>query len=285
MQSNAEWKIREKRREVKSLRAIDTPLKGKQTAQSVASGFQGGVWQPIVLDTPEGIMQAVDDNQRSIGGRPGLLDIYVVGDADRFFQRFGAVQVGGEHSITRRFLSLNTGIPAHAIIVVKGEHGKPMLMQRRPMFNLSHTDSWYAFAITNAGSIGVDVERLDRRISGSLAEWLLPVPNGGEYQVSEIFKERCEIVAWTTNEAFVKAIGCGLQNRNIGRFVSCYRQSVISPCGLYQFAWMEWRCWLFISILREPVVTTFAIRKDSWSAFHKEQIRFIWFDKATQQHV
>jgi phosphopantetheinyl transferase (holo-ACP synthase) len=106
---------------------------------------------------------------------------------------------------------------------------------------------------------------------------LLPAPESGKHQVLDILKARHEIVAWTVNEAFVKALGCGMQDRNIGRFVACYQQSAVSRCGHYRFAWMEWRRWVFVSVLRDPIVATFALRKDTGAAWRKEQIRFIWY--------
>jgi phosphopantetheinyl transferase len=242
------------------------------------NAFQGDNWQPTVLDTPESIMQAIQgDGPCHRAGQPAMLDIHVVHNADTFLQRMGAMPVNGAHGINRRFLSLYMGIAAHEIILDKGEHGKPMLRQRRPTFNLSHTDSWHCFAITRAGSIGVDVERLDRPLPRSLAQWLLPAPESGEHPVLDILEAHREIVAWTVNEAFVKALGCGLQDRNIGRFVACYRQSAVSRCGHYRFAWMEWRRWVFVSVLRDPIAATFALRRDTGAAWRKEQIRFIWY--------
>jgi phosphopantetheinyl transferase len=240
--------------------------------------FHGDNWRPIVLDTPESVMQAIQgDGPLHRVGQPGMLDIHFVRDADTFLQRMGAMPVSGDHAINRRFLSLYTGLPAREIILDKGKHGKPTLRQRQPTFNLSHTETWHGFAITRAGSIGVDVERLDRPLPRSLAQWLLPAPESGEHQVLDILKAHREIVAWTLNEAFVKALGCGIQNRNIGRFVVGYRHSAVSRCGHYCFAWMEWRRWVFVSVLRDPIVATFALRKDTCAAIRKEQIRFIWY--------
>lgn len=247
-------------------------------ARRAVNAFQRDNWQPIVLDTPAGIRQAIQG--RGLSNRvdqPGMLDIHVVQDADAFLQRMDAMPVRGDQGINRRFLSFYMGLPPHDILLDKGEHGKPMLRQRQPRFNLSHTDNWHGFAITRAGSIGVDVERLDRPLPRSLAQWLLPAPESGKHQVLEILKAHREIVAWTVNEAFVKALGCGMQNRNIGRFAACYRQSAVSRCGHYRFAWMEWRRWVFVSVLRDPIVATFALRKDTCAAFCKEQIRFIWY--------
>jgi phosphopantetheinyl transferase len=250
----------------------------QQTPRRVVNDFQRDYWQPVVLDTPSSIRQAVQgDGLSNRVGQPDMLDIHVVRDADTFLQRMGAMPVSGDHAINRRFLSLYTGLPAREIVLDKGEHGKPTLGQRQPAFNLSHTDSWHSFAITRAGPIGVDVERLDRPLSRSLAQWLLPARESGEHPVLDMLKAHREIVAWTVNEAFVKALGCGMQNRNIGRFVAGYRHSAVSRCGHYRFAWMEWRRWVFVSVLRDPIVATFALRKDMYAAFRKEQIRFIWY--------
>ena len=243
-----------------------------------ANASQRDNWQPIVLDTAESIMQAIrGDGLSNRVGQPDMLDIHVVHDADAFLQRMGAMPVRGDHGINRRFLSLYMGLQPDEIILNKGKHGKPMLRQRQPTFNFSHTDSWHGFAITRGGSIGVDVERLDRPLPSSLAQWLLPAPESGKHQVLEILRAHREIVAWTVNEAFVKALGCGMQDRNIGRFVACYRHSAFSRCGHYRFVWMEWRRWVFVSVLRYPIVATFALRRDTCAALRKEQIRFVWY--------
>jgi 4'-phosphopantetheinyl transferase len=93
------------------------------------------------------------------------------------------------------------------------EHGKPELMEPVGLhFNLSHTDGATLIAVTRAGRIGVDVERIRQNLeplalgarffSQKESEWLQSQP------VSQHFA--AFFACWTAKEAYVKACGEGL---------------------------------------------------------------------------
>jgi len=79
-------------------------------------------------------------------------------------------------------------------------------------FNLSHTEGMAAIAITHAGKVGIDVERIRRNLdplqmamrffSAEESEWLRSQPR--DRQFSAFFS------CWTAKEAYIKARGGGL---------------------------------------------------------------------------
>ncbi len=93
------------------------------------------------------------------------------------------------------------------------EHGKPELAKERGLhFNLSHTDGETVIAVTRAGRVGVDVERIrenmdplqlaTRFFSSTEAEWLRS--QSADQRFAAFF------ACWTAKEAYVKACGAGL---------------------------------------------------------------------------
>jgi 4'-phosphopantetheinyl transferase len=93
------------------------------------------------------------------------------------------------------------------------EQGKPELAEPRGLyFNLSHTDGTTVIALTRAGRVGVDVERiranldplqLGRRFfSAEESKWLQSQP--ADQRFAAFF------ACWTAKEAYVKACGGGL---------------------------------------------------------------------------
>lgn len=185
------------------------------------------------------------------------------------------MEAGGD--IKRCLLSLYSGVPAHDLALEKGKYGKPLLKQPNIEFNASHTDSWHAFAISRAGSVGIDAEYLDRQIGSPLLHWLLP---GIDENVSPVPHDWRNIAAWTINEAFVKATGLGLRNRNVGRFVTCLRNPTISRCGKYCFMEMQWRRWAFMTIVRDRLLITLAVRKGLSTVFSWQSLRLFWHCQA-----
>ena len=119
--------------------------------------------------------------------------------------------------MARRLLS-GDQVEPQAIRFAVESHGKPYVVEpeavRRP-FNLAHTDGLVLCGIGNHHHrlVGVDVERLDRRTDPSLAdryfsppeiELIHRCPNDADRRVTFL-------KIWTLKEAFIKAIGTGLQ--------------------------------------------------------------------------
>jgi 4'-phosphopantetheinyl transferase len=115
---------------------------------------------------------------------------------------------GTLRKILSRYLELH---PAR-IAFVYNHHGKPSLRDSDLRFNVSHSGSWALQAVTRAGEVGVDIERMDpqfaaeqipeRFFSPREVAQLRALP--ADLQTAAFF--RC----WTRKEAYIKARGLGL---------------------------------------------------------------------------
>ena len=118
--------------------------------------------------------------------------------------------------ISRAFLRIALGhylgIEPPEVKFCTGEQGKPELANGGLQFNLSHTEGVAAIAITRAGKVGIDVERIRRNLeplqmaarffSARESEWLRS--QSKDRQFAAFFS------CWTAKEAYIKARGGGL---------------------------------------------------------------------------
>ncbi len=133
-----------------------------------------------------------------------------------FRQEKDRIAYAAAHALLRMALSRTLELPPAALIIDHDRMGKPFLNMPGCMgmaITLSHTSGMVAVALSQAGSIGVDVEAINRKN--------IPHNNLSAYGLSheEIamlaslsFHERCEafIDFWTAREAVAKADGRGL---------------------------------------------------------------------------
>jgi 4'-phosphopantetheinyl transferase len=119
--------------------------------------------------------------------------------------------------MARRLLS-NDRIDPLSIRFAAEIHGKPYVVEplqaQRP-FNVAHTDGLVMCGVGNDAhtSLGIDVERLDRRTDPGIADRYFSKP---EVQYlsgfrSEAARRNAFLRVWTLKESFIKAIGTGLQ--------------------------------------------------------------------------
>ncbi|WP_317931230.1 4'-phosphopantetheinyl transferase family protein [Halioxenophilus sp. WMMB6] len=116
--------------------------------------------------------------------------------------------------LTRWFLAKHLDRQPESLLFQQNDHGKPSLVDNAIDFNLSHTQGVVALAITNNGAIGLDVETTQRKSS--------------TLEIADHFFHPSEVTAisagntpndqrqrffrfWTLKEAYVKAVGQGLQ--------------------------------------------------------------------------
>ncbi|MBB1242389.1 4'-phosphopantetheinyl transferase superfamily protein [Streptomyces durbertensis] len=143
--------------------------------------------------------------------------------ADRFVFDRDRRQYLVAHTLVRRLLTLETGVPEAAVEFWRSSRGRPFVRPTggEPVsgragldFNLSHSHGYNAVALTRGRRVGVDVERLDRieeRTLAGIAEsfapgerrWLTGLPKGRAYA-------RAVLRLWTLKEAYAKARGLGL---------------------------------------------------------------------------
>ena len=130
-----------------------------------------------------------------------------------------------------------------AIEFAYGPHGKPALASGPLRFNTSHSGDYAAFAITQSGEVGVDIEQVRGDVSRR-EEIARRHFASGEYEqllaVPEPDRTRAFFELWTRKEAFIKARGHGLFSRLQSFEVSLRESRVISVDGNADVA-AEWR--------------------------------------------
>jgi 4'-phosphopantetheinyl transferase len=119
--------------------------------------------------------------------------------------------------LSRAFLRIALGqylqIEPREVHFRTAEHGKPELAAEDDLyFNLSHTEGTTMIALTRAGRVGIDVERIrenldplqlgTRFFSAKESEWLRSQP--ADQRFAAFF------ACWTAKEAYIKACGAGL---------------------------------------------------------------------------
>ncbi|WP_343581224.1 4'-phosphopantetheinyl transferase superfamily protein, partial [Acinetobacter sp.] len=98
------------------------------------------------------------------------------------------------------------------LIFAKHEHGKPFLSSHSLHFNHSHSQQYYALAMSErVQDIGIDVEEMDRKVRyDALARHAF---HPEEYQIWQQQDQDIEywFRVWTTKEAILKASGLGIR--------------------------------------------------------------------------
>jgi 4'-phosphopantetheinyl transferase len=114
----------------------------------------------------------------------------------------------------RSLVAAYLGVDAASCVFEADRHGKPSLIHPGGTgfcFNLSHTPGAVACAIAPEPEIGVDVERVDRRVSPDLPRRFFSTEEAGTLGA---LPEPAQAVRfyeyWTLKEAYIKARGLGL---------------------------------------------------------------------------
>ncbi|MGI9119574.1 MAG: 4'-phosphopantetheinyl transferase family protein [Acidimicrobiales bacterium] len=113
----------------------------------------------------------------------------------------------------RAILAGYLGTTPGAVALGTGTHGKPVLSGGGGLrFNLSHTASFAVYAVGRGREVGVDLERVDRRLDFDriARRFFSPPENEQLLSVPEGARRRSFFAAWTRKEAFAKARGEGL---------------------------------------------------------------------------
>jgi 4'-phosphopantetheinyl transferase len=116
----------------------------------------------------------------------------------------------------RRLLSARLGIRPESIELVYGAHGKPALAQRCALsdlrFNVSHSDDFAVYAFASGREIGIDIESI--RVIGDAEDIAARFFSRRENEAYRALEPRDRSLGffncWTRKEAFVKALGDGL---------------------------------------------------------------------------
>lgn len=124
------------------------------------------------------------------------------------------------HGLTRLFLGAWTGRSAGSLAFNAGPYGKPVLVRGGASFNLSHTRSMVAVAVSAQGEVGVDIEPLvpNRTVELDIADrWFSPdeVAQIG-LETDEDAKRTRFMRIWNLKETVIKATGRGLSQELTG---------------------------------------------------------------------
>lgn len=170
--------------------------------------LQEGVVQVWRIELPgeplseEGFLRTLSPEEMNRAGRlrPGQVRMqFVVG-----------------RSLLRSLLGREMGVPAAEVRLIAGEYGKPEMVPlegKAVAFNIAHSRSTVLVALCDSGTVGVDLEYIDRQadiaevarhaMSARERDELLSLSDPGS-------QRRAFFRSWTRKEAIVKADGRGL---------------------------------------------------------------------------
>ncbi len=126
------------------------------------------------------------------------------GDRQRFLVSRGAL---------RQILSRAANLPSGSIRYRHGPCGKPRLRNGELHFSLSRSGDLAVAAVSDESELGIDLERITARPNGdeSAALVLSPEEAAAFYILPPGEKAAVFFQLWTCKEAYLKAIGTGLQ--------------------------------------------------------------------------
>ncbi|MEQ1064383.1 4'-phosphopantetheinyl transferase superfamily protein [Acinetobacter sp. XH1741] len=114
--------------------------------------------------------------------------------------------------IKNKLLAQKLNVTPTDLVFAKHEYGKPYLLNHTLHFNHSHSQQYYALALSErVKDIGIDVEELDRKVRlDNLAQHAF---HPDEYAIWQSLDQDREywFKVWTTKEAVLKASGLGIR--------------------------------------------------------------------------
>lgn len=116
-------------------------------------------------------------------------------------------------SVLRHVLARYTSLCPSELIIRHGAFGKPALADIDLHFNVSHSAGWAMIAVSSV-AVGVDVELLNR---SNVDMWEIAPLLCDHIEQAELLalppelRNKAMLRLWTRKEAYVKAIGTGLQ--------------------------------------------------------------------------
>lgn len=128
------------------------------------------------------------------------------------FRTFNEYKKQQIQHIKNKLLAQKLNVTPIDLVFAKHEYGKPYLLNHTLHFNHSHSQQYYALALSErVKDIGIDVEELDRKVRlDSLAQHAFHPDEYATWQSLEQDREYWFKV-WTTKEAVLKASGLGIR--------------------------------------------------------------------------
>jgi len=153
-------------------------------------------------------------NDRKIEVYIGKLNEFLKQEQQDFpdFRTFNNYKKQQIQCIKNNLLAQKLNVNPEDLLFAKHEYGKPYLLNHTLHFNHSHSQQYYALALSErVKDIGIDVEELDRKVRlDSLAQHAFHTDEYATWQNLEQDKEYWFKV-WTTKEAVLKASGLGIR--------------------------------------------------------------------------
>lgn len=162
---------------------------------------------------------ALDRDARSIAELESLLSPDEKARAGRFrFEKHRNRYIAGR-GVLRKLLGAYAGKAPGELEFAYGEHGKPALSGESAStsggisFNLAHSADLAVYAIARERTLGIDVERIKPESAGEEIARRYFSPHEVEDLLRLRLEERTEAFfrCWTRKEAYLKALGTGLQ--------------------------------------------------------------------------
>ncbi|WP_085314605.1 4'-phosphopantetheinyl transferase family protein [Derxia lacustris] len=172
---------------------VDVPVAPPEAGRAVADSAASPAADPVHFpDWP--LLDAAE--------RARALRLRMTDDRLRFVAARGAL---------RRLLGTRLGCDPAALAFRAGAHGKPMLDGATLQFNVSHSGAHALIALSEAGEVGVDIERIAVRpaLAGIAAHAFHPDERAacGDGADAAAF-----FAIWSGKEAVFKAAGTGLSD-------------------------------------------------------------------------
>ena len=153
-------------------------------------------------------------NDRKIEVYIGKLNEFLKQEQQNFpdFRSFNHYKKQQIQSVRNRLIAEKLQLTSMELEFAKHEHGKPYLLNHTLHFNHSHSQQYYALAMSEqVKDIGVDAEELDRNVRlDALAKHAF---HPDEYETWLSLEQDREywFKVWTTKEAVLKASGLGIR--------------------------------------------------------------------------
>ncbi|HLW13514.1 MAG TPA: 4'-phosphopantetheinyl transferase superfamily protein [Casimicrobiaceae bacterium] len=116
-------------------------------------------------------------------------------------------------ALLRLVLGRSLGLPPAEVPIIRGERGRPQLAGDATLdFNVSHTGEVALVGTLSDARVGVDVERIDRRINtaGIASKFLTDNERAAIAPLDAESARRAVLTLWTCKEAMSKATGDAL---------------------------------------------------------------------------
>jgi len=159
-------------------------------------------------------------------------------------------------ALVRTILSRYSDRPPESWVFAANAHGRPEIAGDDPaarglVFNLSHTDGLIVMGVTGGQALGVDVERLARRVPlGVAGRFFAPEEVEALHALPIRQQRRRFLDYWTLKESYIKARGMGLAiplRQFSFHFPSEGRVTLATQPELEDAA-ERWRLWQFLAL-------------------------------------